>query len=205
MSRPLFTAVSTVLALLAALTLAALLGGAADSPAGAEQAPAVASAGPSGAPILAAPPTCEAEQSLAKLDARLPVPLLPQMANHQKQNMRDHLLSVQEIVAAAASDDFAAVELAASRIGFSAEMGRMCEHMGARAAGFTEQALQFHRTADSIAVAARLHDSSAVLQALGRTLATCTTCHATYRQSVVDAAAWNAQPTAAAQGAPPGQ
>ncbi len=47
---------------------------------------------------------------LDELDARAPIPLLPMMANHQKENMRDHLVAVQEIVAALASNDFAAIE-----------------------------------------------------------------------------------------------
>jgi DNA-binding MarR family transcriptional regulator len=40
--------------------------------------------------------------ALDRMDTRAPVPLLPMMANHQKQNMRDHLVAVQEIVAALA-------------------------------------------------------------------------------------------------------
>jgi hypothetical protein len=43
------------------------------------------------------------------MDQRAALPLLPMMANHQKQNMRDHLLAVQQIVAALASDDFVQV------------------------------------------------------------------------------------------------
>ena len=170
------------------------------SPAPDRRSPSTAPAAFSAAADLAASTegsgtSCEAEQKLARLDARVPVPLLPHMANHQKQNMRDHLLAVQEIVAATAKGDFGAVEVAVERIGFSEEMGQMCNHMGAGAPGFTEQALQFHHTADTIAAAARLRDSAAVLQALGRTLATCTACHATFRQSVVDQATWSSRPT----------
>jgi hypothetical protein len=123
-------------------------------------------------------------------DARTPVPLLPMMADHQKQNMRDHLLAVQEIVAALAIDDYAAVERSAGRIGYSEQMGQMCAHMGAGAPGFTEQALAFHHTADTIAGAARRRDRAAVTRALGTTLQTCTTCHAAFRQQVVDEATW---------------
>jgi hypothetical protein len=126
----------------------------------------------------------------ADLDTRTPVPLLPMMANHQKQNMRDHLLAVQEIVAGAAVGDFAAVERASARIGYSEQMGRMCTHMGAGAPGFTERALEFHHTADGIAAAAREQDQPKVLQALGATLARCTGCHAEYKQRVVDEATW---------------
>ena len=46
-----------------------------------------------------------ATAALDDMDKRAPVPLLPMMANHQKQNMRDHLLAVQEIVVALAIED----------------------------------------------------------------------------------------------------
>ena len=124
------------------------------------------------------------------LDARTPVPLLPMMANHQKQNMRDHLSAVQEIVGASAQGDFAGVIKAASRIGYSVQMGQMCTHMGAGAPGFTEQALAFHRTADTIAVAAKANDSNGVMRALDATLQACTQCHSAFRQQVVDEATW---------------
>jgi hypothetical protein len=112
------------------------------------------------------------------------------MANHQKQNMRDHLEAVQEIVTAIATDDYVAVEKSAGRIGYSAQMGQMCAHMGAAAPGFTEQAIAFHRTADRIAEAARAQDRSRVLVELGATLQTCTSCHAEWRQEVVDEPTW---------------
>lgn len=124
------------------------------------------------------------------MDDRTALPLLPMMANHQKQNMRDHLVAVQEIVAAVGAKDFDSVRGSASRIGFSERMGTMCEHMGAGATGFTELALEFHHTADKIGDAAKAHDSAGVLRALSDTLAVCTTCHQTYRQQVVDDSAW---------------
>jgi hypothetical protein len=124
------------------------------------------------------------------MDTRTPVPLLPMMANHQKQNMRDHLVAIQEVVAALASDDYAAVEKAAGRIGFSEQMGQMCTHMGAGAPGFTDQALDFHHTADRIASAARERDQKQVLSELSATLRTCTSCHAGWKQQVVDEQAW---------------
>ena len=135
-------------------------------------------------------PTCAARASLDDIDTRVPVPLLPMMANHQKQNMRDHLLAVQEIILAANREDFSGVEAAASRIGYSPQMEQMCTHMGAGANGFTEQALSFHHTADSIGAAARRQDRGAVMKALGATLQTCTACHETYRQHVVDEVTW---------------
>ncbi|HKU44418.1 MAG TPA: hypothetical protein VJR89_39935 [Polyangiales bacterium] len=149
------------------------------------------------APEAAAPHTVSAATALDRMDTRKPVPLLPMMANHQKQNMRDHLTAVQAIVAALATEDFPGIERAAARIGFSEPMGQMCTHMGAGAPTFTEQALSFHRTADSIAAAARARDRARVLTALSETLTTCTSCHATWKQQVVDEATWQ-QLTAAA-------
>jgi hypothetical protein len=125
-------------------------------------------------------------EALDQLDARKPVPLLPMMAQHQKQNMRDHLGAVRDVVAALGAGDFSQVAQASGRMGYSETMGKMCEHMGAGAPGFTEQALAFHHTADQIAQAAAKHDSAAVLAALAQTLATCTTCHAAYKQKLVE-------------------
>jgi cytochrome c556 len=145
------------------------------------------------APAAASTTGPEASMSTAAadpLDTRKPVPLLAMMANHQKQNMRDHLAAVQEIVAALATDDFAAVEKSAGRIGYSEQMGQMCTHIGAAAPGFTEQAMAFHHTADRIAEAARARDRARVLTELGATLQTCTACHAQWKQEVVDEPTW---------------
>jgi cytochrome c556 len=105
--------------------------------------------------------------------------------------MRDHLAAVQQIVAAAAKNDFATIEKAAGRVGFSEQMGQMCEHMGSGAPGFTELALKFHHDADKIGEAAHKHDSQQVLTLLGQTLSQCTGCHETYKQHVVDEAEWS--------------
>jgi hypothetical protein len=141
-------------------------------------------------PAVPVAPSSAAE-SLDKMDTRRPVPLLPMMANHQKQNMRDHLLAVQEIVAALAADDFPAIAKAAGRIGYSEQMGQMCTHMGAGAPGFAEQALGFHRAADGITAAAKARDRARVLSELSATLQTCTACHALWKQQIVDEPTWS--------------
>src|SRR5271167_1635821 len=89
------------------------------------------------------------------IEERRPLPLLQMMADHQKQMMRDHLGAVQEIVTALSHDDFDAVQLAAARLGYSEEAGRVCRHIGAASPAFTRQALAFHHMADGIAAAAR--------------------------------------------------
>lgn len=136
-------------------------------------------------------------------DTRRPLPLTAMMAAHQKANMREHLAAIERIVGAVARDDMPGVEKAAAAIGLSESMGRMCEHLGAAAPGFTPMALQFHRTADGIGAAARSGDRQAVLTALDTTLQACVGCHAAYRQEIVDQATWDrlAAEAAAAQGA----
>jgi hypothetical protein len=148
-------------------------------------------------------PAEPAQQSTTDAAGRQPLPLLQMMADHQKQNMRDHLLAVQEIVIAVSSEDYEAIAQSAGRIGYSQQMAQMCTHMGAAAPAFTEQALVFHHTADRIAEAARARDRSRVLVELGATLQTCTACHAAWKQQVVDETTWNrltsvAQPAAGA-------
>lgn len=122
----------------------------------------------------------------ASLDGRKPLPLTAMMANHQKQEMRDHLQVVQEIAIALGKDDFDAIATSAARIAWSDKQAMMCKHMGAGVPGFTELGEHFHRTADGIVAAAKKRDRAGVASALGTTLETCVGCHATYRQDIVD-------------------
>lgn len=145
---------------------------------------------PQAVPKSALPSPPSAAALFDSMDTRVPVPLLPMMANHQKQNMREHLLAVQEIVGGVGTKDFDAIARAAAKIGYSDQMGQMCNHMGAGAPGFTEQALRFHHTAAKISEAARGRDMPGVLSALSDTLATCTGCHSVFKQRVVDETTW---------------
>ncbi len=129
-------------------------------------------------------------EALAAMDPRTPVPLQPMMAWHQKQNMMDHLVAIQEINSGVADEDWPKVEAAAARIGSSPQMRTMCEHMGKGADGFTELALEFHSRADAIGEAAKRKDSTSVIRETGRTLEACTSCHAAYRQQVVSPSEW---------------
>ncbi len=150
---------------------------------------------PAPAPSAAAATSAHAPPAAHdSLDQRTPLPLLPMMAHHQKQNMRDHLEAVQQITAAVARSDFEAVATAVKRIGYSEQMGRMCEHLGSAPPGSTELALEFHHQAATIATAAHSRDPAAVSAALAETLSTCTTCHARFKQQIVDEATWAALP-----------
>jgi len=166
---------------------------------GQQAAPAATVAAPSGAATATTtsdPPTsnaCAPFEQLEAMDKRRPVPLQPMMAWHQKQNMMDHLVAIQRITDALAREDLDGVATASALIESSPQMQQMCQHMGAGADGFTELALDFHRRADAIGVAAQAEDATAVLRATSNTLQACTSCHATYRQDVVDAATWQAR------------
>ncbi len=150
----------------------------------------MACGGPAQPPMQPPPPTSGPQDALAEMDPRQPVPLQPMMAWHQKQNMMDHLVTVQQITEALAKEDWAGVIASATRIQSSEQMQQMCEHMGAGAEGFTDAALEFHRRADAIAPAAQAQDTAGVLRATAHTLKACTECHATYRQDIVDAKTW---------------
>lgn len=142
--------------------------------------------GPTPAPAALERPCAESpHRILDQLDTRRPVSMPPQMALHHKQNMQDHLLVMQEITAALANDDFPSIERSVTRIGYSEQTGGMCDMMGAQTPGFSQQAVNFHRTADSIGEAARHKDHQGVLKAMSATLSTCVGCHATFRQQVV--------------------
>jgi hypothetical protein len=147
------------------------------------------------APTAAPKPAngCGPIDELAAMDTRRPVPLQPMMAWHQKQNMMEHLVAIQRIVAGVAEEDWDEIAEAAALIESSPQMKTMCQHMGAGAEGFTELALSFHERADEIGPAAESQDGAAVLRATSKTLEVCTSCHATYRQDVVDAKTWQAR------------
>ncbi len=133
---------------------------------------------------------CQPAAELAGLDHRTPVPLQPMMAWHQKQNMMEHLVAIQRITDGLARQDWEEIASASALIESSPQMQQMCQHMGAGAEGFTEMALDFHRRADAIGVAARAQDGAAVLRATSNTLESCTGCHAAFRQEIVSATEW---------------
>lgn len=153
-------------------------------------APVVAELNDAAKSMAVSPDGCAPIIELARMDQRMPVPLQPMMAWHQKQNMMEHLVAIQRITDALAREDWDSVAAGSALIESSPKMERMCNHMGAGADGFTELALRFHRLADKIGVAAKAKDGPAVLRATADTLQACTTCHATYKHDVVDAATW---------------
>lgn len=135
-------------------------------------------------------PAIRQHQHTDDRDSRRGLPLLAAMADHQKRSMREHLEAIAGIVTAIAAEDFSAVEREALRLGSSKQMEQMCTHMGSGAPEFAEQAIAFHRTADRVAESAAAHDPKVTLKELGSTLQACTSCHAQWKQRIVDEAEW---------------
>jgi cytochrome c556 len=124
-------------------------------------------------------------------DLRKPLPLLEFMAEHQKQNMREHLEVIRDLMGGLAKKDFKIIKQASQRLGSSPQMNMMCNHIGQGAPGFTPMALKMHTEADKIIVAADNKDLTAVMVATERTLQSCTNCHAAYKQQIVSEQEWN--------------
>ena len=139
---------------------------------------------------FAQPPDPRTE--LDRLDSRTPVSMPAHMALHQKQNMREHLEAVQGIVASMAEKDYKAIANYAAKMGLTPQMGQMCQRMGSATEGFSEAAIRFHKSADQIVLAAQRRDQAGVVKSLKFTLTQCTSCHAMYRQQVVDEATFQA-------------
>src|SRR5687768_9991214 len=121
--------------------------------------PHIKRSGGATSPAYASSGLADPVQPLDNLDSRQPVPLLPRMANHQKQNMRGHLEAVQGIIFGLAQNDFNSIEKAAQSMGLTNETKQMCEMMGAGAKGFSERAIDFHQSADQIAGFAKKRDA----------------------------------------------
>lgn len=116
-------------------------------------------------------------------DARIPVDLPPMMQQHMLANMRDHLETLDALIAHLATGELdAAAELAEARLGMSSLDDHGAQHMarfmpeGMRAAGTA-----MHRAASRFARVAEEGDRDRALVALREVSAACVTCHRGYR------------------------
>lgn len=123
-------------------------------------------------------------------DARELVKLPPMMREHMLGNMRDHLLTLDQILGAVAEAKFDdAAKLAEARLGMSS----LSSHDAAHMAPFMPKPMQdmgtnMHRAASKFAIAATnasvtpsFYGMRAVFGALHEVTATCAGCHAAYR------------------------
>jgi cytochrome c556 len=114
-------------------------------------------------------------------DQRISLGLPPAMRHNQLAMMRDHLKSVDEIIALIGEEKFdAAAKVAHERLGLTPEMQKMCSMFGNDR--FRELGLNFHKSADHLGEVLKQHDTNASLDALHNTMQYCITCHQTFRQ-----------------------
>jgi hypothetical protein len=121
--------------------------------------------------------------ALAAEDTRQLVPMPEMMQTHMLANMRDHLSTLHEIMAALSADDLdAAADIAERRLGMSSMeahgASRMAPMMpeGMRAIGTT-----MHRSASRFALKAQEGDVLAAYKALLPVTSACVACHTGYR------------------------
>lgn len=96
--------------------------------------------------------------------------------------MRDFLVAVQAITAAAAEGDAAAVASASRRVGAAAQEGVPPSLMGKLPLSFKQLGFSTHAAFDQLAMDTEaLGDTRAVPTALGQLMNNCTGCHAAYR------------------------
>lgn len=123
----------------------------------------------------------------APADARQLVQFPEPMRLHTMANMRDHLLSLQEIDIALAKGDFdKAASVAESRLGMSSLESHGAAHLAPyMPKGMQEIGTQMHRAASRFAVetqnASVGNDVRPALAALGAVMQQCVACHAAYR------------------------
>ena len=130
--------------------------------------------------------TLTASQRLADRDSRILVAFPPALARHTLANMRNHLLALQEITKALASEQTdAAAKIAESRLGMSS----LHSHGAHDVAKHMPQAMQhigtvMHRAASRFAIEAKtsgVTGNSTALSALGEILSACNACQSAYR------------------------
>jgi hypothetical protein len=134
------------------------------------------------ASLLIAPNALAAED-----DGRIAVEMPTMMQDHMRANMRDHLLSINEIqILLAAGKYDAAADLAEKRIGMSS----LAAHGASHLAAFMPKAMQdtgtaMHQAASRFAVVAQeagvTRDLPRALGALSQVTMQCVACHAGYR------------------------
>jgi len=116
-------------------------------------------------------------------DERELVQLPPMMQEHMLSNMRDHLVSLNDILSKMAAGDLdAAAEIAELRLGMSSLEAHGASHM----AKFMPEAMQkagthMHRAASRFALKAQEGEALPAYQALSEVTATCVACHQAYR------------------------
>ena len=121
--------------------------------------------------------------SIADDDTRELVKMPEMMQNHMLSNMRDHLVTINEILAYMSNNELdKASELAEQRLGMSS----LGLHNAAHMAKFMPEGMQqagtnMHKAASRFALKAEEGDLAPAYKALQEVTSTCVACHSAYR------------------------
>ncbi len=114
-------------------------------------------------------------------DSRISLNLNAMQKQHQLSNMRSHLEAVQNLIMLISNDDYEkASKVAYKQLGSTTEMKLMCASFGNKK--FENMGLNFHKDADNLSEILKTKDKTKSLQALSKTMNSCVSCHATFRQ-----------------------
>ena len=121
--------------------------------------------------------------SIADDDTREFVKLPEMMQNHMMANMRDHLVTINEILAFMSNDELdKASELAEQRLGMSSLGLHNAKHMAKfMPEGMQEAGTNMHKAASRFAVKAEEGELAPAYKALQEITGTCVACHSAYR------------------------
>ena len=119
----------------------------------------------------------------AEKDSRQFVQMPDMMQQHMLSNMRDHLVSLNEILVSLANDEpDHAADIAESRLGMSSlklhGASRMAKFMPA---GMQQAGTAMHHAASRFALRAQEWDAGSACKALAELTSACVACHSGYR------------------------
>lgn len=116
-------------------------------------------------------------------DLRQFVDLPEMMRQHMMSNMRDHLLALDEILKAMASDELdKAATIAETRLGMSSLEAHGAAHMaGYMPEGMRQAGTSMHKAASRFALTAQEGDNEPAYKALAEITSACVACHTGYR------------------------
>ncbi len=121
--------------------------------------------------------------SIADEDSRQLVELPEILQQHMMSNMRDHLVSLHEILVNMANGQLdQAAEVAESRLGMSSLKLHGASHMAKfMPEGMRQAGTNMHRAASRFALKAQEGEVSPAYDALSKVTSACVTCHSSYR------------------------
>ena len=121
--------------------------------------------------------------SIANDDSRQFVKLPEMMQQHMMSNMRDHLVSINQILINLANGQLdQAAEIAESRLGMSSLKSHGASHMAKfMPEGMQQAGTSMHRAASRFALTAQEGEVLPAYNALSEVTSACVVCHSGYR------------------------